>query len=552
MSSTPQAARSRTFPSRQTALMALRVAAVIALIALIWSTVQLEPWRQAAGSPGNAAASGEIPWTQVNPIGVNTFLGHEVEAWKRERTVEMAAEAGAGWIKQHFPWRDIETEQDVYWDNRFQQDAWAKYDHIVELAERNGLRVIARIDLAPDWARPFGSSATAPPENYADYADFIAEFVRHYQGRVQFIQVWNEPNLAAEWGGAIDPEGYARLLRAAAEAAWSIDPNVVILSAPMAMTTENSERAMDDLSYWQALYDAGVAPYFDIMSANAYGLDQPYDAAPDPGALNIRRIELLRELAIANGDGGKPIWLNEYGWNASPPDFPADQLIWSRVDEARQAEWTRAGIEFMRERHAWFGVANTWYFRQVGDIPKSRSDFYFRMVDVAFTPRPLYWSVKALGDELRVAGDGVHNDLAAPIRPLGQWPVVRAPEASGGEYIAGRPGARLLIEIDGNAASLQLAPGQPATAVKLRLSDNGGTKTIDVEAGEDRLKLFNGSASSAPRRVTVEVEVTGEEPLLVDGLVVEGRRDYRLAAASAAALIASAGLYVLLRRGAAR
>ena len=550
MTSTTQAGRSRTFPGRPTALLVLRVVGVIALVGLIWSTLQLEPWREARGSTGHAAASGELPWTQVNPIGVNTFLGHEVEAWKRERTLQMAAEAGAGWIKQHFPWRDIETQPDVYWDDRFQQDAWAKYDHIVELAERNGLRIIARIDLAPAWARPLGSQPTAPPENYADFADFIAEFVRHYQGRVQFIQIWNEPNLAAEWGGTIDPAGYAALLRAAAEAARSVDPNVVILSAPLAMTTENSERAMDDLSYWQALYDAGAAPYFDIMSANAYGLDQPYEAAPDPGVLNIRRIELLRELAVANGDAGKPIWLNEYGWNASPPDFPAEQLIWSRVPEERQAEWTRAGIEYLRERHEWFGVANVWYFRQVGDISKTRSDYYFRMVDVAFTPRPLYWSIKDLGDELRVAGDGLHNDLAAPFRPLGPWPVVRDQAASGGEYIAGRQGARLRMEIDGNAASLLLAGGQQATTVAVRLSD-GGAETVEVPAGQTEVELFSSSLGSAPRRVDVEIEVTGDAPLLVDGLEVHGGRDYRLVAASAAMLIACAGLYAVLRRGAA-
>ncbi len=123
----------------------------------------------------------------------------------------MASDAGVGWIKEHFAWRAIETAPDTYWDSVFQQDAWAKYDAIVDSAERHDLRIIARIDLAPPWARPIGSEHTAPPTNNADFADFIAEFVRHYEGRVQFIQIWNEPNLAAEWGGQIDPEGYAEL-----------------------------------------------------------------------------------------------------------------------------------------------------------------------------------------------------------------------------------------------------------------------------------------------------------------------------------------------------
>ncbi len=49
---------------------------------------------------------------------------------------------------------------------------------------------------------------------------------------------------------------------------------------------------------------------------------------------------LLREIAVRNGDSEKPIWLNEYGWNASPEDFDPEALIWSRVSEADQAQWT--------------------------------------------------------------------------------------------------------------------------------------------------------------------------------------------------------------------
>ena len=278
--------------------------AITSAMFFVWSAIRLEIW--ATGPETHDASTSTIPWTEVNPVGFNTFLNREVEPWKRNLTLEMAGDANAGWIKEHFPWRSIETSQDVYWDFNFQQDAWAKYDAIVDNAEQHGLRIIARIDLAPAWARPVGSSPTAPPEDIADYAEFIAEFVRRYQGRVQFIQVWNEPNLAAEWGGSIDPEGYARLLDAAATAARAVDPNVVILSAPMAMTTENSERAMDDLRYWQALYDAGVSPSFDIMAANAYGLNQRFDAPPDKSELNIRRVELLRELAVRNGDTNKP------------------------------------------------------------------------------------------------------------------------------------------------------------------------------------------------------------------------------------------------------
>ena len=44
----------------------------------------------------------------VNPFGVNVFLEQEVEPEKRERAVQMIADAGFHWIRQEFPWQDIE------------------------------------------------------------------------------------------------------------------------------------------------------------------------------------------------------------------------------------------------------------------------------------------------------------------------------------------------------------------------------------------------------------------------------------------------------------
>ena len=96
----------------------------------------------------------------------------------------------------------------------------------------------------------------------------------------------------------------------------------------------------------------------------------------------------------AHGDSSKPIWFNEYGWNASPDDFPPHLLFWSRVDEATQAEWTVRGIEYARDNWPWAGVFCIWYFlRQYSDIDPSESEYYFRMVDPDFTPRPLYRAV---------------------------------------------------------------------------------------------------------------------------------------------------------------
>ena len=52
-----------------------------------------------------------------NPFGVNTFLEQEVELEKRELAVQMIADAGFHWIRQEFPWEDIEIRQGDFRDH---------------------------------------------------------------------------------------------------------------------------------------------------------------------------------------------------------------------------------------------------------------------------------------------------------------------------------------------------------------------------------------------------------------------------------------------------
>jgi hypothetical protein len=518
--------------------------AVLAVLVLLWNLYRLAPWQAVRERPPLVADA--VAWTSVNPIGVNTFLAREVEPWKRERTVEMVAESGAGWIKEHFAWSEIEPEDDVYWDSKYQQDSWGKYDKIVSLAEIHGLRVIARIDQTPAWAQPAGGTATTPPADLDAFGDFIETFVTRYAGRITFIQIWNEPNLAQEWGGRIDPEGYAALLAVAAERARAANPNVVILAAPMATTTENSERAMDELSYWQRLYDAGAASNFDIIAANAYGLGQPYDAEPALDTLNFRRVELLRELCVANGDAEKPIWLNEYGWNASPSDMPQDELIWARVSETDQANWTASGITYAGEHWPWFGVASVWYFRQVGEISPARSEYYFRMVDLEFTPRDVYWSVAALGQNLRTAEVGTFGDLEAPVRAHGRWAINRDEAASHGEYLAGQVGSSLVVAIDGSRLDLILAEGQAAT--RLAVSSGGREKIVAVSAGQSTVTVFSADGAARQQRREVEVTVVGDDPLLLDGIDVRYQRSWTDIGVPAFTALAGVGAWIGLGR----
>ena len=367
-----------------------QLASILALLSLLCLILPV------FASAAPAAQPKPIP---ENPYGVNLFLHKEVEAWKLEETLRLVAEANIAWVKQEFPWQEIEFKKGYFFDDKWQKSSWEKFDRMVDLADKYHINVIARVDHAPGWAKA-EAGGSSPIKSNADLADFVNALLDHYKGRIKYVQIWNEPNLTGEWvpGKAVDPKAYVDMLKTVYPAVKAAHPTAILLTAPMAMTTETpgSRGNMNEIDYWTQMYGAGVKGSFDIASANAYGLDQPPEAPPSPSVLNFRRVELLRDIMVKNGDTGRPIWFDEFGWNASPDSLPeSERNYWRHVTPQQQADWTVAGVEYARKNWPWAGVIAIWYFRQVGDIPPEKAEYYFAMLNPDFSPQPVYNAVKA-------------------------------------------------------------------------------------------------------------------------------------------------------------
>jgi len=416
-----------------------------------------------------------IPNTDVNPYGGNFFLHEEVESWKIDKTLQMASEAGLGWVKQQFPWESLEKSPGRFWDDRYNVSTWDKYDFIVNTAAKYGLQVIARLDRPPDWAREANTTPWSPPKDFASYGQFVYEVAKHFKGRVRYYQIWNEPNLTEEWGNKpVDAKAYVEMLKVAYQEIKRADPDAYVLSAPLAQTVEQNQSHLSDVTFLEQMYAAGAKDYFDILFANAYGFSAPPEDPPSPDVLNFSRVLLLRRVMESNGDAAKPVWFNEFGWNASPPDMPADSLMWGRVSEQQQAEFTVRAVEMARHDWPWAGVFNIWFFRQPGHIGPDDSQFYFRMVDIGFTPRLVYRSVKEATAPLRTAGPGHYQETNPALAAQGSWQFVSDAQAEAKGVIASaRPDDTLAISFSGGSISLIAETGPDCGRLYLSLDDNG-------------------------------------------------------------------------------
>jgi len=514
----------------------LILAALLVLLVGLLGFVLIRHAIQAASLDDEWIPARTIPNTDVNPYGANFFLAREVETWKRERTVEMARQAGLGWAKQQFSWAEIEPlQKGEFIDPVSGESSWAKFDQIVDLYRASGMQVIARLDRAPAWARPPDTRPETPPTDFEDLGDFVYAFVDHFKGRVQYIQIWNEPNIYPEWGEqAVDPVAYTEMLRIAYERAKEADPDVHVLSAPLAITLGEPHpepgkwRSMPDLDYLEAMYQAGAGDYFDILSANAFGFDLPPEDPPDPDVLNFRRVELQRKIMERYGDDDKAIWFNEYGWNAAPAYFDEEDLIWERVSEEKQAEYTLRGIELARQDWPWAGVFNIWYFRQTGQqYTPNDAAYYFRMVDVDFTPRRVYDAVQDATSSLFVATAGFFEETNPAVVADSHWRGVIASEASGqGLLESDVQDARLTFTFYGHSVDLIARQGPQEGRLLVTLdgrsisglpTDEQGRSYLDLQSPNEvwqaRIPIASGLA---PDQHVVRLTVSDGQPALAN------------------------------------
>jgi hypothetical protein len=347
--------------------------------------------------------------TNAPHLCVHTRLIDEVEPWKIQRSLWYTRMMGAPTIVEFFPWAYLQPEPGRY--------AWAQADAIVALAEAQGLRVIARLGLVPAWvhtryadpeARARATLNTLPASAYPAFAQFAAAFAARYAGRVDHVIIWNEPNLAFEWGyQPHTPADYAALLAAVYPAVHAANPAAVVLAAPLAPTLEppGSPHGLNDLLYLRALYEAGAAASFDALAVHTYGFTTPPDAEPAFDRLNFRRAELLRAIMVEFGDAAKPVFITETGWNDSPR--------WANaVSPGQRIAHTLAALTWAAERWPWAETVCLWMLRTPG-YTYSYPD-HFTLLSPDFEPKPIYHAVQAYAQ-----GDGryVPGWLPAPVGP---------------------------------------------------------------------------------------------------------------------------------------
>jgi LysM repeat protein len=359
-------------------------------------------------APQNPAPSGAAPAAAAASAPAGFGYGVQVHApGGDQRAIDMTKGMGFNWLKQQIEWHRYEGSKGSY--------SFGELDGLVNQANAAGINVLFSVVKAPDWARSPQSdrSVAGPPANPQDMADFLGAMAAHFKGRVKAYEVWNEQNLHYEWGN--EPLSAARYVQILCSSYGSIknnDPGAIVISGALTPTGVNDgSRAIDDVTYLSQMFANGAGRCANAVGAHPSGYNNPatvgagWQNPAEPQFKGHRSfyfrgtMEAYRNVMNRAGQGGKKIWVTEFGW-ASVENTgvgPAGGYEYAgQNSEGEQAQYLVDAFN-QAKSWGWVGPMFVWNLNFAPVTGPADEKAAFGLVRADWAPRPAYEALRNMG-----------------------------------------------------------------------------------------------------------------------------------------------------------
>jgi hypothetical protein len=252
-----------------------------------------------------------------------------------------------------------------------------------------------------------GNTWQAP--NEAEINNWIA-FLNSLNWVIQnrYIVISNEPNHSKEWGGKIDPEGYATYLNKFALKLHEASPDFFVLPAGLDASANNSTLTMSESIFVKRMLKAEPNLFDNLDGWVSHSYPNPAFAGRETdtgrGTIDTFNWELsyLKSLGVTKE---LPVFITETGWSNEKID---PTLISSKLDFAFNNVWNNPKV-----------VAVTPFILNYPQAPFS--EFSWKKSDGSFYT---YYSDvqkinKTAGEPVQISSGQIVGAIAQPIIPKG-------------------------------------------------------------------------------------------------------------------------------------
>ncbi len=284
-----------------------------------------------------------LPDLDPSKMGIQFDINQTQDEWN-DTTRRLSGDLTLKWVKVQLLWKDMQPNAPDEIGDFFNRTKLYLQDlHLRQF------KILVSIDQAPQWARST-QNQDGPPDDPQKLADFITLLLNQLGSDVDAIEIWNEPNLSREWTGTLPftGAGYMQLFKPAYDAIRAVSPSLQIVTAGLAPTGD-SAGSVDDRTFLQQMYNAGLGSYKDIaIGIHPYSWANSPDATccgtagwdDDPHFFFHDTLQDYRNIMVNNGDSDLQLWATEFGW-ATWDGFPGQP----KPDSAwmlRNSKWDQA------------------------------------------------------------------------------------------------------------------------------------------------------------------------------------------------------------------
>ncbi|MEP9390777.1 cellulase family glycosylhydrolase [Gordonia sp. VNK1] len=297
-----------------------------------------------------------------------------------QRLLGAAQTLGVRWVRIGVDWTNVESTRGTY--------DWTHYDQLINGATAAGFKVLAVIHTTPAWARDRNASGSfhALPANPNDYGRYAGAVADRYGSKVSAWEIWNEPNIIAFSQPAPSVSRYSAMLTAASRAIRAEVRGATIVTAGLAPAGDDGTN-IAPTTFIDRLYDVGNRSMWTAVGMHPYTYPYMPDDPLSASWNAYQRMSIMHDTMRANGDGGKKIWMTEFG---APTSGTAG------VSEAAQQEALRQAIDNQRSTD-YLGPLFVYSLRDSGtntaDVEQN-----FGLLSSDWSTKPAFATVQGLAD----------------------------------------------------------------------------------------------------------------------------------------------------------
>lgn len=212
-----------------------------------------------------------------SPMGVG-MEKLDRDAFEPEKVYDKVAALGVKWIRLQSGWQKTEREEGVY------DFEWldSQVDNLVSRGLKPWLCLCYGNGLYDESAKQYLGAVGAPPirseRAYDGWLKYVGETVRHFAGRIEYYEIWNEPEGGWTWRPGPSAEEYTEFCVRTGSVIKENDPSAKVMVG---------SHYQDSLAYFNAEFALGILEVADAVTYHTYNYDE---------SLSMQRAKALKAL----------------------------------------------------------------------------------------------------------------------------------------------------------------------------------------------------------------------------------------------------------------